>query len=173
MACALGNMTVGLIVAATVAASAAGAAAATPRGFEVKGFVQGMHRNEAREVAHRNGYELHESQSGTVISKGGRGDLALFCRDELVRYAYATRGGFMKFLNQIKDLEGNGFRRTNLDLGTQMGSDGKEQGHLTIYFFRPGDPYFATVTLRGNEDYDTYNFTVQYEALDRAAKCQQ
>ncbi len=165
-------LTVGLAVAVTATTPGAGLVAATPHGFEVNGFMQGMHESEAKELAHRKGLEIHETDSGAIISKGGRADPVLFCRDELVRYSYTTRGGFMKFLREIRSFEGQGYRRTNLDLGTQMGSDGKEFGHLTIYFFRPGDYYFATITLLGTEDYDTNNFTVGYEALDKTAKCQ-
>jgi hypothetical protein len=161
------------LAAATAMTSAPAAIAAPPRGFDVKGFVQGMHKSDAADVARRQGYELHDSGSRTVISKGGQADSALFCRDELVSYAYATHGGFMQYLREVKSFEGQGYRRTNLDLGTQMGPDGKEAGHLTIYFFRPEDYYYVTITLLGTEDYDTDNLAIQYEALDKAAKCPQ
>jgi hypothetical protein len=163
----------GFVLAVAASASAAGAGAPAPHGFEVNGFAQGMHENAAKELARRKGLEFHETDSGAVITKGGRADPVLFCRDELVRYSYATHGGFMKFLREIKSFEGQGYRRTNMDLGTQMTPDAKELGHLTIYFFRPGDNYFVTIMLLGTEDNDTDNFTVEYEALDKAAKCQQ
>jgi len=172
MVCSLKALAIGLAVASTTIMSGAELAAETPHGFEVNGFVQGMHMSEAKELARRKGLEFHMTNSGAMISKNGRADPALFCRDELVRYTYTTHGGFMQFLREVRSFEGQGYRRTNLDLGTQMGSDGKEFGHLTIYFFRPGDYYFATITLLGTEDYDTDNFAVGYEALDKVAKCQ-
>jgi hypothetical protein len=162
----------GFVLAVAASANAAGAGAPAPHGFEVNGFTQGMHEGEANDLARHRGFELHDTASGTVISKGGQADSALFCRDELLRYAHATHGGFMKFLREIKSFEGQGYRRTNMDLGTQMTPDAKELGHLTIYFFRPGDNYFVTIMLLGTEDNDTDNFTVEYEALDKAAKCQ-
>ena len=160
------------MAAAMALASVSGAVAAPPRAFDVKGFTQGMHKRDAKAVAERQGYELHDAGSGTIISKGGQADRALFCGDELVSYAYAKRGGFMQFLREIKAFEGQGYRRTNLDLGTRMTPAGKESGYLTIYVFRPQDPYYVTVTLWGNEDNDTDNLALQYEALDKSSKCQ-
>lgn len=169
----MANATKVLVIAFAAAMVMAGTkvVAEAPHGFEVNGFAQGMHENDAKELARRSGLEFHKTDTGAIISKGARGDPVVFCRDELVRYSYTTRGGFMKFLREIRSFEGQGYRRTNLDLGTQMGSDAKESGHLTIYFFRPGDLYFVTITLLGTEDYDTDNFTVGYEALDKVAKC--
>ena len=142
------------------------------QGFDVKGFTQGMHRSDAEKNAQRQGYMIHDTDNGTIISKGREGDRAQFCRDELVSYAYAMHGGFMQFLREIKAFEGQGYRRTNLDLGTRMTPSGKESGYLTIYVFRPQDPYYVTVTLWGNEDNDTDNLALQYEALDKSSKCQ-
>lgn len=131
-----------------------------------------MRKSDAEAVAKRQGYEIHDTVSGTIISKGAHADRALFCRDELVSYAYAVDGGFMQFLRQISSFEGQGYRRTNLDLGTQMQPDGKEGGHLTLYLFRPDDYYYVTITLLGTEDDDTDGLALQYEALDKGAKCQ-
>jgi len=167
----LGVLSAGLALAMTMMMARSGVLAETPRLFEVNGFVQGMHEAAAKDLARKKGFEFHETETGAIISKGAHGDPVLFCRDELVRSPYTTRGGFMQYLRQIRSFEGQGFRRTNLDLGTQMAPDGKEAGHLTIYFFRPGDYYFATITLLGTEDYDTDGFVIGYEALDKVAKC--
>ncbi|MFZ0694755.1 MAG: hypothetical protein WAN51_11525 [Alphaproteobacteria bacterium] len=159
-----------MAIAATMPVAAL--AAETPHGFEVNGFAQGTHENEAKELARRKGLDFHDTNSGVIISKGSHADSALFCKDELVRYTQIAKGGFLSFLREIRSFEGQGYRRTNLDLGTQMGNDGKEAGHLTVYFFRPGDYFFVTITLLGNEDNDTDSTMTGYEALDKVAKCQ-
>ena len=146
--------------------------AQAPRGFTVNGFTQGMHEGQAKDIAGKSGLDFHDTNSGVIISKGSHADSALFCKDELVRYTQVTPGGFLKYLREIRSFEGQGYRRTNLDLGTQMGTDGKEAGHLTVYFFRPGDYFFVTITLLGNEDNDTDSYMTGYEALDKIAKCQ-
>ena len=146
---------------------------AAVKGFTVNGFTQGMHESQAKDVANKNGLDFHDTSSGgVIISKGSHADSALFCKDELVRYTQTASGGFLKFLREIRSFEGQGYRRTNLDLGTQMGADGKEAGHLTVYFFRPGDYFFVTVTLLGNEDNDTDSYITGYESLDKIGKCQ-
>ena len=150
------------IAAAVIVAHAPRAAAAPPRGFDVKGFTQGMHRRDAEAVAKR-----RHTQLTWVVEEGGR--LVAFA--SLFGYTYAVHGGFMQFLRQIKSFEGQGYRRTNLDLGTQMQPDGKEAGHLTLYLFRPDDYYYVTITLLGTEDDDTDRLALQYEALDKGAKC--
>lgn len=149
------------------------AAPAAVKGFTVNGFTQGMHKSQAKDVASKNGLDFHDTGSGgVIISKGSHADSALFCKDALVRYTQTASGGFLKFLREIRSFEGQGYRRTNLDLGTQMGNDGKEAGHLTVYFFRPGDYFFVTVTLLGNEDNDTDSYITGYESLDKIGKCQ-